>query len=144
MTITKRAIEEALKALKFLARELPTKKGRVLTGLIGELSACQILELSWEPSDGHDATDSVGNRVQIKSRRDGSGGKIDPNGTVSGFTNFDFHYALYVELDANFEVDAIYKIEVKELISLIKRKDNALTVAAFRKYGKRVFQKSNP
>jgi len=133
--------ERALEAVKALARQLPQEKGRALTGLIGELSACNPLELTWDPSSGYDAIDRDGKHVQIKTRRDSRGGAINSVGTVGKFTNFDFHYALYAELDAEFNLLSIYKIERDVLRSLIKRKDNALTVHDFRKNGKFVFNR---
>jgi len=47
MTLTQ---SKALKASKSLARKLPQGTGQVLTGLIGELSTCQLLNLKWAPS----------------------------------------------------------------------------------------------
>jgi len=131
--------ERALDAIKALARTLPQEKGRALTGLIGELSVCNLLELRWDPSSGYDAIDQDENRVQIKARRDSKGGAINSVGTVGKFTNFDFDYALYAELDTEFDVFSVYRIEKDVMPSLIKRKDNALTVHDFRKHGKVVF-----
>jgi hypothetical protein len=130
----------ALEAIKCLARQLPIERGRALTGLIGELSACNLLRLNWNPSSGYDATDKYGNQVQIKARRDSKGGPINSVGTVGRFTNFKFHYALYVELDTEFEPTRIYKIDSNLLRSLIKREDNAITVHNFRKHGSVVYQ----
>ena len=140
MTLTA-AQEKALKAIKFLARQLPQEKGRELTGLIGELSVCNLPELRWDPSSGYDAIDQDGNHVQIKTRRDSKGGTVNSVGTVGKFTNFDFDYALYAELNTEFDVLSIYKIERDALLSLIKRKDSALTVGDFRKYGRKVFNR---
>lgn len=130
--------ETALKAIKRLAKQLSPEKGRALTGLIGELSVCNLLELTWDPSPGYDAVDQKKNRIQIKTRRDSKGGPIEPKGTLGRFTNFEFDYALYVELDAEFDVFSVYKMEKDAVLSLIKRKDNALTVRAFRKHGKKL------
>ena len=100
-----------------------------------------VLELMWDPSSGYDAVDQDGNRVQIKTRRDSKGGAINSVGTVGKFTNFDFDYSLYAELDTEFDLLAIYKIEKRSLPSLIKRKDNAITVHDFRKHGTEVFKR---
>ena len=134
--------ERTLEAIKAIARQLPQEKGRTLTGLIGELSVCKLLKLRWDPSSGYDAVDRDKNRVQIKTRRDSKGGPINSVGTVGKFTNFDFDYALYAELDTDFDVFSVYKIEKDVLPSLIKRKDNALTVHGFRKHGKEVFTRA--
>jgi hypothetical protein len=135
------AQQKALEAIKLLARQLPQEKRKELTGLIGELSVCNVCELHWDPSSGYDAVDQNGNHVQIKTRRDSRGGAINPAGTVGRFTNFNFDYALYAELDTEFDVLSIYRIESESLPSLIKRKDNAITVHDFRKYGRVIFKR---
>ena len=109
--------------------------------LIGALSVCDLLELRWDPSSGYDAVDQDGNHGQIKTRRDSKGGAINSVGTVGRFTNFDFDYSLYAELDTEFDLLAIYKIEGGSLPSLIKRKYNAITVHDFRKHGRVVFKR---
>ena len=129
----------ALKAIKSLARQLPSEKGRVLTGLIGELSTCHLLNLKWDPSNGYDAVGRNRKQIQIKTRRDSKGGKVNGVGTIGKFTNFNFGYALYTELDADFEITAVYKLEKKAVRQLVRPKRNDITVHKFRKHGEKVF-----
>ena len=65
------AAREAAQELGLVAAGQPAKdqrrRGRELTPLIGELSACEKLDLTWEPSDGYDAR--TGHlRFQVKTR----------------------------------------------------------------------------
>ena len=136
------AAESAIKAAVDYEEATGRKLG--ITGEVGEILVCHRLGLRLVKASGaagFDAIDTQRNRVQIKTRRDSKGGAINSVGTVGKFTNFDFDYALYAELDTGFEVSSIYKIERDALPSLIKRKDNALTVHDFRKYGREVFKK---
>ena len=78
MALTKKQ-ERALEAAREAAQELVLvaagqsakereRKGRELTPLIGELNACEKLNLTWESSDGYDArTGQL--RVQVKTRK---------------------------------------------------------------------------
>jgi len=133
---------EALKALKSLAPKLPQKSGQALTGLIGELSTCQLLKLKWSPSDGYDATDRKGGQIQIKTRRDSKGGTVDGKGKTGRFTNPNFDYALYTELDADFEVTAIYKLKKKQVSEWVAPKRLDVSINKIRKYGEQVFPKN--
>lgn len=139
MNLTQR---RTLKALKSLAPKIPLEQGRVLTGLIGELSTCHLLNLRWAPSNGYDAVDRKGKQVQIKTRRDSKGGKVDGRGTTGKFTNFNFDYALYAELDANFGVTAVFKLEKKVVRQWVRPRRNDVSVNKIRKYGEQVFPKN--
>ena len=135
------SLKPALTALKPLARKLPQEQGCGLTGLIGELSTCQLLKLRWQPTNGYDAVDLKGKHVQIKSRRDSKGGTVNRGGTTGKFTNFNFDYALYTELDANFEVTAVYKLQKKAVRQFARRERNDVSIGKFCKYGELVFPK---
>jgi len=136
------SLNRALKALKPLAQKLPQEQGRGLTGLIGELSTCHLLKLKWNPSNGYDAVDQKGKEVQIKTRRDGNGGTVNRRGTTGKFTNFNFDYALYTELDADFEVTAVYKLEKKAICQFARRERNDVSIGKICKYGEPVFPKT--
>ena len=58
------ALTQAQERLLQAAREA----ARELTALIGELAACQKMDLTWEPSDGYDAKRGK-RRFQIKTRK---------------------------------------------------------------------------
>ena len=103
------AQRKLLEASVEAARELG-ERGKALTGLIGELSACQDQHLTWEPSNGYDA--KRGDlRVQIKTARSPTAGY-----TMGWFgrkkkTVYLFDEAVYVELDANFNVAGIWHMD---------------------------------
>ena len=87
MALTK-AQELLLQAAREAATELDTNelgsRGRELTALIGELTACQRMDLVWEPSNGHDAC-SGDDRVQIKTRKSWTTPKVNPSGRLGRF-----------------------------------------------------------
>ena len=66
------AQERLLQAAREAARELDANelgsRGRELTALIGELAACQKMDLTWEPSDGYAAKRGK-RRFQINTRK---------------------------------------------------------------------------
>ena len=134
---------DALKALKPLAGNIPQEiSRRGLTGLIGELSTCQLLKLSWQPFNGYDAVDRKGKQVQIKTRRDSNGGNVNRQGTTGKFTNFNFDYALYTELDSNFEVTAVYKLGKEAIQRFARPNRKDVPVNKFCKYGEKVYPKN--
>ena len=97
------------------------ENGRALTGVIGELSCCDKLGLTWEPGDGYDAKDPAGKTYQIKTRKNWTQAnkdkhwwedhKVDQNGRMGRFQgkkNYAFHFGIYVELDEDWEVWEIW------------------------------------
>ena len=109
------------------------KNGRALTGVIGELSACEKLGLKWEPTDGHDARKGR-KTYQIKTRKNWTCAnkakgwwkehKADPNGRMGRFEGkqkYKFSVGIYVELDDDFEVWGIWKCKK----SLLKQRESA-------------------
>ena len=87
--------------------------------------------------------DKTGKYVQIKSRRDSKGGTVNRGGTTGKFTSFKFDYALYTELDANFDVTGIYKLDKKAVRKFARPERNDVSVSKFHKYGEQVFPKKN-
>ena len=118
------------------------KNGRALTGVIGELSACEKLGLKWKPTDGYDAVDGSGTiRYQIKTRKNWTAAnkekkwwncyKADPAGRMGRFQgkgNYDFDMGIYVELDDDFEVWGIWELKKSALKKLEKGNSYGLHV----------------
>ena len=117
------------------------KNGRALTGVIGELSACEKLGLKWEPTDGYDAVDGSGKKYQIKTRKNWTVAnkeknwwkypKADPAsrmGRFEGRRNYDFDAGIYVELDDDWEVWGIWECEKSVLKELEKGNSRGLHV----------------
>jgi len=114
------ALTEAQEKLLDAAREVAIElgeRGKVLTGLIGELSACSYGSLKWEPSDGYDAR--VGDlQVEVETARCPRSGE-----TIGWFgrrkeKGYSFAMAMYVELDSDYKVAGIWHMgsnEIKDL-----------------------------
>jgi len=113
-----------LRYLKRVALELGAE-GKTLTSLIGELSACELLGLRWEPSVGYDALRPKGKRFQIKTRKSWSTEEINPKGRVGRFGNkgrYDFDQGIFVELGKSFEVTQIWQASREAIIELEAKK----------------------
>jgi len=141
MALTKMQLQ-FLDNLKIVAQELG-EKGRCLTDLIGELSACKNLDLTWEPSDGYDAVTKSDERVQIKSRKSWTTDNVNPSGRLGKFgrkAGYRFDTGLYVELDKCFEVSGIWEMGVEAIRRLEKKESGgkALHVGTFRSKGQRL------
>ena len=136
------AQKRLLRGAREAARELG-QMGKALTSVIGELSACEKLNLTWEPSDGYDAVSGEG-RLQIKTRKSWSTPKVNPAGRLGRFgrkKGYLFDVGLYVELDYEFNVVGMYKMEVKRLKALEDAVSgtSGLHVHTFIKNAERVF-----
>ena len=139
--------ERLLETAREAARELDSKelgsRGRELTALIGELTACQRMNLVWEPADGYDA--KSGDRCfQIKTRKSWSTLEVNPRGRLGRFgrkKGYLFDVGLYVALDNEFDVDGIWTMQVEELKSLedAEAGKRALHVSTFLKHSEQVF-----
>jgi hypothetical protein len=106
-----------------------------LSGIIGELAACDGLRANWDPSDGFDAIAQNGLRVQIKTRRrridrDKSPrmGRFKP--TKSGAYHFDVEW--YVELDELFNLSGIWETSKEEILRLQEGSDKGLPVNKYK------------
>lgn len=112
------------------------KKGNFLTGLIGELSACDKFNLKWGPSEGYDARDSKKKRFEVKTRRAADGGIISSHGTIGRFgrkKGYSFEYGLYVELGKNYEPVCFRRASKNVIRSCEKNvKKKLLTVSEIR------------
>lgn len=112
--------EQLLNLLKQVALELG-ENGRALTSLIGELSACKLLDLSWRPSPGYDALAPDRRRFQIKARKSWSTDEVNPHGRLGKFGKkgkYDFDHGLFVELNKDFEVRRIWQLARDAIVDL--------------------------
>ena len=131
--------KELLQLLKQVALELG-ENGRALTSLIGELSACELLGLNWQPSPGFDATKPGGERIEIKSRKSWTTETVNPVGRIGRFGKkgkYHFDYGILVELDNRYEVVKIYQLNAQQINGLESNesKGRGLHVYTFRKAG---------
>ena len=117
LTLNQKQFVEAAKAV---ARELG-EQGRCLSGVIGELAACEELDLEWRPSDGFDAVTSEGRRIQIKTRKSWSTEAVNPLGRLGRFgrkAGYTFDQGMLVELDSVFEASHIWSLGKNEIQTL--------------------------
>lgn len=114
-----------------------------ITGEVGEVLTCKLLGLELvldSRSQGFDAIDKNGLKVQIKTRRSESEGLPRDAGRTSRFSKHKFDYALLVLLDHDYRICRIWRADYKKLKPIIekqKRRDPSLS--SFKKVAKKVF-----
>ena len=111
---------QLLEVSKKAALELG-ENGRRLTDLIGELSACHYLDLTWKPSDGYDALAKNSERIQIKSRKSWTTEGVNPSGRLGKFgrkAGYQFDKGIYLELDQFFEISGIWEMPMPKIREL--------------------------
>lgn len=128
--------EQLLSCLRQVAVEIG-ESGRSLTPLIGELSACKLLGLTWQPSQGYDAVGVKGERIQIKTRKSWTTVEVNPKGRLGRFGKkgrYDFDEGMFVELDTAFEVKQIWQLDKETIIraEATKTKGRGLHVGELR------------
>ena len=135
--------EQLLVSLRRVALELG-ESGRSLTALIGELSACRLLALTWQPSVGFDAIGADGHSVEIKSRKSWTTEAVNPLGRLGRFGKkgtYGFAIGILVELNDFFEVAGIWQLD-RDHIELLESKESkgrGLHVYTFEQAAKRVY-----
>ena len=126
-----------LKAATAVAKDLESDGARELVPLIGELTVCERLDLTWKPSEGYDAL-SDASRFQIKTRKSWSTPGINPAGRLGRFgrkKGYNFDVALYAELDEAFNLSSLWRMGFGEVRALEEKESGgrALHVGTFRK-----------
>lgn len=126
-------IEQAIQVA--LAYERATTGSRKLgiTGEVGEVLICKQLGLRMmlnPRSEGYDAIDKAGRRVQIKTRRSESGDMPKKSGRLSRFSEHKYDYALLGILDGQYRLTKIWRADYKTIepiISKQKRRNPSLS-----------------
>jgi len=130
-----------------LAYEAATSGKRKLgiTGEMGELLVCRQLGLKLvldSRSEGFDAIDKNGLRVQIKTRRSESEGLPRNASRTSSFSKHKFDYALLALLDHKYQLCEIWRADYKKLKPIIeKQKRRAPNISSFKSAGRKVYPK---
>ena len=143
MNIIKSAISVALE----YETATSTKRKLGITGEVGEVMVCHQLGLELvldSRSEGFDAVDKNGLRVQIKTRRSESEGLPRDAGRTSRFSQHEFDYALLALLDNKYELCEIWQADYNKLKPIIenqKRRDPNLS--SFKRVGEKIFE-NNP
>ena len=118
-----------------------------ITGEVGEVWVCKQLRLKLvldSRSQGFDAIDKDGSRVQIKTRRSESEGLPSNSGRTGRFSKHEFDYALLALLDNKYELCEIWQADYKELKPIIEEANlRAPNLSSFKGVGKKIFE-NNP
>jgi len=114
-----------------------------ITGEVGELLVCYQLGLGLvldSRSEGFDAIDKDGLRVEIKTRRSESEGLPSDAGRTSRFSKHEFDYALLGLLDRKYEVCQIWRADYDKLKPIIeKQKRRDPNLSSFKRVGEKIF-----
>lgn len=147
ITVNEKLINKVKLAVKAgLSYEKATDGRRKLgiTGEVGELLACKQLGLKLvldTRSEGFDAIDKRGLRVEIKSRRSESEGLPRDVGRTSSFSKHKFDYALLVLLDKKYRLRKIWRADYRRLRPIIeKQKRRNPNLASFKRVGEKIFE----
>lgn len=113
-----------------------------ITGEVGEILVCQALGLTLvkDPrSQGFDALDPEGRRVQIKTRRAENADLPKDTGRLSTFSGHDFDYALMGILSREYTLVEVWKADSARLKPIISKHKRANpTLHEFKSIGTRV------
>jgi len=138
-----KAIRKAIDAAQNYEKTAAGSRKLGITGEVGEVLCCKLLGLRMcvDPrSQGFDALDSEGKRVQIKSRRSESAGLPRDAGRLSSFSRHGFDYALLVLMTPNYQVAEIWRGEYSNIIDLIDNQNRRNpNIASFKRKAKRVW-----
>ena len=139
-------VESVIKvALEYDA--LPGRRKLGITGEIGEVLVCYHLRdslglrLVQDPrSEGYDAKDSDGLKVQVKTRRSESPGLPRDVGRTSSFSQHSFDYALLGILDHEYRLHGVWRAGYDSLKPIIeKREGRNPSLSSFKNAGKMIW-----
>lgn len=137
-------VKSAIKAALVYESLTGGKRKLGITGEVGEILTCYHLglRLSIDPrSEGFDAIDKDGLRVQIKSRKSESKGMPRDVGRTGTFSKHKFDYALLSILDNNYQLCEVWRAEYNLLHPIIERnKRRNPSLSSFKKVGRKIFE----
>ncbi len=114
-----------------------------ITGEVGEVLACHKLGLKLvldSRSEGFDAVDKKGLRVEIKTRRSESEGLPRDAGPTGVFSKHGFDYALLALLGNKYELCEIWRADYNKLTPIIeKRERRNPPLSSFKRVGEKIF-----
>lgn len=138
-----RRINDAIRIALAYEKRTYGKRKLGITGEVGEILVCYHLGLRLildSRSQGFDAIDKDGLKVQIKTRRSESKGLPKDAGRTGRFSKHRFDYALLGLLDHKYQLCEVWRAEynkLKPIIEKTKRRDPNLS--AFKRIGKKIF-----
>lgn len=137
-------VKSAIKAALVYESLTGGKRKLGITGEVGEILTCYHLglRLSIDPrSEGFDAIDKDGLRVQIKSRKSESKGMPRDVGRTGIFSKHKFDFALLSILDNNYQLCEVWRAEHDVLHPIIERnKRRNPSLSSFKKVGRKIFE----
>lgn len=117
-------INSAIEAALIYENVTHGKRKLGITGEVGEILVCNQCGLklvSDYRSEGFDAIDREGKRVQIKTRRSESEGLPKISGRVSRFSKHSFDYAILAILGKEYNLCQAWRIFYKKLKPIIEK-----------------------
>jgi len=136
-------LSSAIRAALAYEKATHGKRKLGITGEVGELLVCRQLglKLVWgNRSEGFDAVDKDGLRVQIKTRRSESEGLPRGAGRISRFSKHKFDYALLAILDHKYKLCEIWRADYNKLKPIIERqKRRNPNLSYFKRVGEKIF-----
>ena len=140
-------IERTTKSVIKAAIEYENRTQRKLgiTGEIGEVLVCIHLGLKLlrnSRTEGYDAIDKKGRRVQIKVRRSETGDRVNEGGRISRFSNHEFDYTLLGLLNKKYGLYKLYQVTYSKLEPIIQNEQNekrGITIKSFLKVADDIF-----
>jgi len=137
------AIKQAIAAARTYEETTRGARKLGITGEVGEVLCCKMmgLRLCIDPrSQGFDAVDKQGKRVQIKTRRSESADLPRAAGRLSTFSLHEFDYALLVLMTLDYQVAEIWCAQYADIAGLIgKQKRRNPNLASFKRKAIRVW-----
>ena len=137
------AVRQAVAASRIYEEATKGSRKLGITGEVGEVLCCKRMGLRFciDPrSQGFDAIDRRGKRVQIKTRRSESADLPRDAGRVSRFSLHEFDYALLVLMTPDYQVAEIWRAQYADLAGLIdKQPGRNPTVASIKRKATRVW-----
>tara|TARA_R110001592_G_C13188743_1_gene752054 strand:+ start:9424 stop:9849 length:426 start_codon:yes stop_codon:yes gene_type:complete len=124
-----KTITDCFKSLK----EKGIIRSNNLVGDLGEYYCKQNFGITLSESKvqkGYDGVDEKGRTVQIKTR------KIPRGGASVYFKNLDFNYCLFVELNENYELVEVLKINKEEIFNILFKDNNRTSVSRIKSKAK--------
>lgn len=137
------AVRQAVAASRIYEEATKGNRKLGITGEVGEVLCCKLmgLRLCIDPrSQGFDAVDRRGKRVQIKTRRSESADLPRDAGRLSTFSLQEFDYALLVLMTPDYQVAEIWRAQYADIAGLIgKQKRRNPNLASFKRKATRVW-----
>jgi hypothetical protein len=136
-------INDAIRIALAYEKHTHGKRKLGVTGEVGEILVCYHLGLRLvldSRSQGFDAIDKDGLKVQIKTSRSESEGLPKNAGRTGRFSKHPFDYALLGLLDHNYQISEVWRAEynkLKPIIEKTKRRDPNLS--SFKRIGEKIF-----